>query len=123
MLRGLAALLFFQLLGESLVFLTGVPVPGPVVGLVLLFLVLLALRGRWRETVAAVEAAAGALLGNLGLFFVPAGVGVVALWGVVQDEGGAIAAVLVLSAIFTLAVTVWTFLAARRLLGHKDTAA
>ncbi|MCF6369445.1 CidA/LrgA family protein [Rhizobium halophilum] len=123
MLRGLAALLFFQLLGESLVFVTGLPVPGPVVGLVLLFLSLLALQGSLRETIPAVEAAASALLGNLGLFFVPAGVGVVALWGVVQDEGGAIAAVLVVSAVFTLAVTVWTFVAVRRLLGSKDTAA
>ncbi len=123
MLRGLAALLFFQLLGESLVFLTGLAVPGPVVGLVLLFMALQLLRGRASETVRPVEAAAGALLGNLGLFFVPAGVGVVALGGVVQSEGLAIAVVLVLSAVFTLAVTVWTFIAIRRVLGQKAGAA
>jgi len=123
MLRGLAALLFFQLLGESLVFLTGLPVPGPVVGLVLLFMALQLLRGKASETVAPVEAAAGTLLRNLGLFFVPAGVGVVALGGVVQSEGMAIAIVLVLSAVFTLAVTVWTFIAIRRVLGQKADAA
>lgn len=123
MLRGIAALLFFQLLGESLVFVTKLPVPGPVVGLVLLFAALQFARGRGRETIPSVEAAAGALLGNLGLFFVPAGVGVVALWGVVQSEGVAIAIVLVTSAVLTLAVTVWTFVAVRRLLSQKADAA
>lgn len=119
MLRGIAALLFFQLLGESLVFVTELPVPGPVVGLVLLFAALQFARGRGLDSAPAIEAAAGALLGNLGLFFVPAGVGVVALWDVVQSEGVAIAIVLVTSAVLTLAVTVWTFLAVRRMLGRK----
>ena len=118
MIRGIAVLLLFQLLGESVLFLTGLPVPGPVVGLVLLFL---ALQGGRRLAPAArnpVERAADGLLGNLGLFFVPAGVGVVALWRVVQGQGAAIALVLVLSAVLTLGVTVWTFLLMRSLLGE-----
>jgi putative effector of murein hydrolase LrgA (UPF0299 family) len=36
MIRGIAALLLFQLFGESLVFLTGLNIPGPAFGLVLL---------------------------------------------------------------------------------------
>ncbi|HEX2146454.1 MAG TPA: CidA/LrgA family protein [Pseudorhizobium sp.] len=123
MLRGLAVLLLFQLLGESLVFLARLPVPGPVVGLVLLFLALRFLHGRGGETVPSVEQAGNTLLANLGLFFVPAGVGVVALSGVVQSEGFGIGLVLVLSAVFTLAVTVWTFIAIRRLLGSRGHAA
>src|SRR5690349_8953139 len=119
MIRGIAALLLFQLLGESLVFLTGLPVPGPVVGLVLLFLVLLASRDLGQETQVSVEQVANGLLANLGLLFVPAGVGVVALWSVVRGQGLAIGVVLVLSAVFTLAVTVWTFLLTRRLLGTR----
>lgn len=118
MLRGIAALLLFQLLGESLVFLTKVSVPGPVIGLVLLFFAMQAGKRFANATFAGVEGAANALLANLGLLFVPAGVGVVALWDVVQAQWAAIAVVLVASAVFTLAVTVWTFIAARRLLGQ-----
>jgi len=39
MIKGVALLLLFQLVGESIVFVSGVPLPGPVVGLVLLFAV------------------------------------------------------------------------------------
>ena len=38
MIRGIAVLLLFQLVGESLVFLTGLTVPGPAVGEVLILL-------------------------------------------------------------------------------------
>lgn len=116
MLRGIAALLLFQLIGESIVFLVKLPVPGPVVGLVLLFLFLQMARRKGRSAFPQIEGAAGALLSNLGLLFVPAGVGVVSLWSAVQSQAAAIGVVLVLSAIFTLIVTVWTFIAARRLL-------
>jgi holin-like protein len=119
MLRGIAALLIFQLMGESLVFLTKLPVPGPVIGLVLLFLALQFGRHRGRAPFPQVEGAAGALLSNLGLLFVPAGVGVVSLWGVLQAQLGSIAVVLITSAAFTLAVTVWTFIAARRFFDGK----
>ena len=118
MIRGVAALLLFQLVGESAVFLTGLTIPGPAVGLVLLFVALQGTR-RLRAAHSSVEQAADGLLANLGLLFVPAGVGVVALWGMVEDQGGAIGLMLVLSAIFTLAVTVWTFLLTCRLLGER----
>lgn len=116
MVYGLAALLLFQLLGESLVFLCGLAVPGPVVGLVLL-LVAMRLGHRFApDRLRPVEAAADALLANLGLLFVPAGVGVVALRGLVAAEAPGIAAVLVLSAVFTLTVTMLTFIGVRKLL-------
>jgi putative effector of murein hydrolase LrgA (UPF0299 family) len=120
MIRGIAALLLFQLLGESLVFLTGLNIPGPAIGLVLLFLALKAMRRRGAATRAPIEQAADGLLANLGLLFVPAGVGVVALWGILKNQGETIGLVLFLSAIATLVVTVWTFLLARRLFGGRD---
>ena len=120
MMRGIAALLLFQLAGESLVFLAGLRIPGTAVGMVLLFLALRATRRVGVAARASVEQVADGLLANLGLLFVPAGVGVVALWGMVENQGGAIGLVLVLSAIFTLVVTVWTFLLARRLLSRRD---
>lgn len=120
MIRGIAVLLLFQLLGESLVFLTGLTVPGPAVGLVLLFLGLQATRQLGAAGRASLECAADGLLANLGLLFVPAGVGVVALREMVADQAAAIGLVLVFSAIITLLVTVWTFLLTRRLLGQRD---
>jgi holin-like protein len=75
----LTGLRLCQLVGEAIARTLGLPVPGPVVGMVLLFLALL-VRGRrgCREAPpAALGGVADALLGNLGLLFVPAGVGVV----------------------------------------------
>ena len=36
MIKGIALLLLFQLLGESFIFMSGLPIPGPVVGLSLI---------------------------------------------------------------------------------------
>ena len=55
MLRGLAVLLLFQFVGESLVFLLGVPIPGPVVGLVLLFAALPVLDRLWTRKAANID--------------------------------------------------------------------
>jgi hypothetical protein len=73
MLRGLAVLLLFQLLGEVLSHLLALPVPGPVVGMVLLLLAL-ELRLPQRE---GLRSTASGLLGVLSILFVPAGVGIV----------------------------------------------
>jgi len=71
---GITTLLACQLAGEILVRLLHLPVPGPVLGMVLLFL---ALALRRREAPEELGRTADGLLGNLGLLFVPAGVGVV----------------------------------------------
>ena len=122
MLRGLAVLLLFQLVGESLVFLLGVSIPGPVVGLVLLFAALPVLDRLWRQEAASIDEAAETLLSNLGLFFVPAGVGVVALASILSAQIWALGFVLGLSAIITLMITVWTFILVRKLIsvGHRS---
>ena len=72
MLGGLAIILACQLVGEVLVRLTGVPVPGPVIGMVL-FLGWLALR-RPKEGGSTVRAA-DALVRNLPIMFLPSTVG------------------------------------------------
>jgi putative effector of murein hydrolase LrgA (UPF0299 family) len=80
-LVGLIWLLACQLVGEVVVRLTDAPIPGAVVGMVLLFLVL-----RWRSTPdsAPVTRAGDYLLSHLQLFFVPAGVGVLAYLGALR---------------------------------------
>jgi holin-like protein len=74
MIGALTTLLVCQLAGEVLARTLYLPVPGPVIGMVLLFAALV-LRGR--PVPQGLGATADALLGNLGLLFVPAGVGVV----------------------------------------------
>ncbi len=103
MLRGLAVLLVFQLAGEVLTHLFALPLPGPVVGMVLLLLALeLRLPGR-----DGLHAASGGLLAFLSLLFVPAGVGIVRHAPRLVAESLALMASLVLSTAATLAVTGW----------------
>ena len=70
MIGGMMILLAFQFVGELVDNATGIPVPGPVVGMFLLFLALL-VYGRVPRGLAT---ASSGLLGNLSLLFVPAGV-------------------------------------------------
>lgn len=101
MLAGLTWLLVFQCLGEALVRLVGLPVPGPVMGMLLLFVAL-----RARETIPeALGGAANGLLQHLSLLFVPAGVGVMLHFGRIGQEWLAIAASLVVSTVLAIAVT------------------
>lgn len=101
MLGALTLLLVFQLAGEVLVQLTGLPVPGPVVGMLLLF-VGLAVRGEAPE---ALRATSQQLLSHLSLLFVPAGVGVMLHFARLGKEWLALAVALVASTVITIAVT------------------
>ncbi len=101
MLPALAALLGFQLLGEALALLLHLPIPGPVIGMILLFVFLLA-RPRAVKTV---EPAADTLLKHLSLLFVPAGAGVMTFGAQVGGELPAIVVTLLASAILAIAVT------------------
>jgi holin-like protein len=95
----LATLLVFQLLGEALVLMTGVPMPGPVLGLALLLLTLV-LRP---SVLGAIKPTAQTLLQHLSLLFVPAGVGVMLHLQRLGDEALAIGVALVLSTLVGLA--------------------
>jgi holin-like protein len=101
MLGALTIILCCQLAGEAIVVATGVPVPGPVLGMVLLFAGLVARGGPSAD----LAQAGDALLRNLALLFVPAGVGVVLHLGLLGREGLAISVSLVVSTLSTIAVT------------------
>jgi len=101
MIGALAVLLVFQLIGEILVQASGWPVPGPVIGMVLLFLVL-----RWRGVLpTALRVTAETLLSHLSLLFVPAGVGIIQHGARLADEWLAVSVALVVSTLVTVAVT------------------
>ncbi|WP_404381785.1 CidA/LrgA family protein [Caenispirillum salinarum] len=99
-------LLGCQLLGEVLVRLTDIPVPGPVVGMALLFLGLV-FRGLVLKThlPESVKRTAGGLLQHLSLLFVPAGVGVMVHLPRLADEWMPITAGVVVSTLLTIVVT------------------
>ncbi|MCU0520574.1 MAG: CidA/LrgA family protein [Anaerolineae bacterium] len=104
MVGGLALLLVFQLAGDLIATLTGIPIPGPVIGMLLLFLVLL-VRTRVPE---GLERASSGLLSMLSLLFVPAGTGIVAYLALIRQEWLPIAAALVGSTLLTIGVTAVT---------------
>ena len=111
MIEALSLILICQLAGEVAVLLSGVPVPGPVLGMLLL-LAWLWWRGGVPERVANT---ADTLLGNLSLLFVPAGVGVMVHWQRVQDQWAAIAAALLIGTPLAILVTALTLAGVRRL--------
>jgi holin-like protein len=102
MLRGVAVLLLFQLAGEVIARAAGIPVPGPVAGMVLL-LATLQLRGPGEE----LRVASSGLLSHLSLLFVPAGVGVVLHAPRLAAHWPALALSLVVSTVATIAVSGW----------------
>lgn len=110
-LNGLTILLIYQLIGEMTSRLLHLPIPGPVVGMVLLFITLL-LRNALLETL---ELAANALLSHLALLFVPAGVGVMVHFARIGDQWLPITAALIFSTIITLVATAGIMLLVKRL--------
>ncbi len=119
MIRTIALLLLCQLAGETISRGIGLPVPGPVLGLVLLFLALqISARcyGPSADTVDDTEIGqtANGLLQGLALLFVPAGAGVVQHLGLLGEHGLALLLALVGSTVITLLVTVFVFLAVGR---------
>lgn len=100
-LIGITVLLCYQLVGEVLVLLSGIPVPGPVVGMVLLLITLL-VRG---ESTAALDSASTSLLSHLSLLFVPAGVGAMLHFQRIGSEWLPISVALVVSTLLTLVIT------------------
>ncbi len=103
MLTALTALLVCQLGGEVVARALALPVPGPVLGMVLLFIALV-IRGR---VPVALDQVSGTLLRHLSLLFVPAGVGVIAHLGRIQAEPWALLLALVPGTLVAILVTGW----------------
>ena len=101
MIKGLVSLLLYQGAGEILARGLSSPVPGPVIGLVLLLVSLL-----WRQkTDPDLQLVANGLTAHLGLLFVPAAVGVVSFLPMLKGNMVAILSVLVVSVILAMAST------------------
>ncbi len=101
MLENFTLILFCQLLGELVVTALALPLPGPVVGMLLLFC-LLVIRGFVPDELGKVS---DALLSSLSLLFVPAGVGVMLHFELLGAELIPLSVALVVSTLLTIAVT------------------
>ena len=119
MIGGLIVILMCQLAGEAVARGLGVPIPGPVIGMALLF-ALLVLRDRFtarlpeRARGDTLERTGQGLLAHLSLLFIPAGVGVVQNLGVFAQYGVALGTAIVVSSILALLTTAWVFLLVAR---------
>lgn len=101
MLSSITVLLVCQLAGEVIARLAGLPIPGPVVGMLLLFIGLVIRRGVPEN----LEKTGTTLLSHLSLLFIPAGVGVMVHLKLIAGEWLPILVALVISTALTLAVT------------------
>jgi holin-like protein len=121
-MSGFAVLLAFQLIGEVVSYLFGGVVPGPVIGMALIFIALRAASRRPAfEGVSRSTATTSKLfLGNLGLLFVPAGVGIVKHLDLIAERGAALLATIAVSTAVTLMVTVWCFLLVKRFMKGRN---
>ena len=105
MIGAIALLLVCQLAGEAVHRLTGLPLPGSVIGMVLL-LAWLAFVPRERLTLTQVT---GWLTAHLSIMFVPAAVGVMEEGAILSRYGLGILVAVVVSTLLTLAVTALVF--------------
>jgi holin-like protein len=115
-LTGVTILVIYQLIGEVAALLLRIPVPGPVIGMALLFLTLVLRRG----SAATLDGAAASLLNHLSLLFVPAGVGVLVHFHRIGNEWLPLTVALVLSTLLTLAVTALVMRAMSRLVAGEE---
>jgi putative effector of murein hydrolase LrgA (UPF0299 family) len=127
MIQSLALLLSCQLAGEIVSRGLGLPVPGPVLGLILLF-VLLRLFGPGRGLEGAaldgseIGRTANSLLQALALFFVPAGAGIVQHAGLLGEHGLTLLAAVFGSTVLALVATVGAFRFVKRMTGDGEEA-
>ncbi len=116
MVLPLFALLICQLIGETVTRALGWPLPGPVLGMVLMLAGFAVIPGFLHM----VRPVAQGILGHLTLLFVPAGVGVVAHLDRLGGQVLPILAALVGSTVLAIAAGALTFALVARLTGSRE---
>lgn len=101
MYKGLVIIFGFLFLGEVVVELVNLPIPGNVVGMILLTFALVFKAVRLED----VEREAEFLVKNMSVMFVPPGVGIVLYWGLIKAQALPIFGALILSFFVTIILT------------------
>lgn len=103
MIRQLAILFGCLALGELIIYLTHIPLPSSILGMLLLTLLLKlkVIRLEW------VRGISDFLVANIGFFFVPPGVAIMLYFDIIKAELWPIVTASVVSTVIVLAVTGW----------------
>lgn len=112
-LHALLTILGFTVAGNVLVHAAGLPIPGPVLGMVFLLAMLIIRRGASAE----LERISGLTQRHLSLLFIPAGVGLMTHGPTLHTEGGRLLITLATSTLLTLGITAWVL---ARLMRNKS---
>lgn len=115
---GFGILICYQLIGEGIVFLLHLPIPGAVIGLLLLFITLL-----WKkeQLLTHIQKVANGLLSHLLILFVPSTVGIMVYFHYIAQQWLPILAAVIIGALITIVVTGFTLqFFIRREDTHKD---
>ena len=112
----IAVLLAFLWAGEPVVWLTGVPVPSSIIGMLLLAASLRAGVVKLRH----IETVADFMTHNIALFFIPAGVGLMNTLGIIADQWLPITGAVAGSTVVIIAVTGWVHKLTRRAMSHHN---
>jgi len=103
MLAAISTLLLFQFVGEALAAITHVPIPGPLIGMLLLLAWLMIRGGPSAE----LEGFGRSLLSWLAMLFVPASTGLITGRALLEADWWRIALAIVVSTALGLATTGW----------------
>ena len=103
MIRQLAILFGCLALGELIIWLTGIPLPSSILGMLILTLLLKLkiIRLEWVKTIS------DFLVANIGFFFVPPGVAIMLYFDIIKAEFWPIVISTAISTVIVLAVTGW----------------
>lgn len=115
-LTALTLLLVLQCLGEGIAHFLNLPVPGPVIGMLLLLLAFLV----FPRLADIMETTSWGILQYLSLLFVPAGVGVMVAAPQLKEDVWAILVALVVSTILAISVAALVTNGMMKLLGRKN---
>lgn len=102
-MTGFITLLLFQLLGEAAAFALPIPVPGPVIGMMLLLLWLIAKQEQDSELIRF----SSDFLRHLALLFIPAAVGIMTQFERLAHEWLAILVAVLVSTLVSIIVTAY----------------
>jgi len=116
MIRALTLILLCQLAGETVSRALALPVPGPVLGMALLW----ALMSAFAPLARAVVPVGEGILRHLSLLFVPAGVGVVGHVSQLGTQALGLALAILVSTVLAIIAGALAFVAVARLTGSRD---
>lgn len=110
MIGAFAGIFSCQLLGEIIVRAFGLPLPGPVLGMGLLFVYLLLRTDRGAQKIPApIASVADGLLGHLSILFVPASVGLMRYFDLLAANALTVTLAVTVSTVLAMAATAVTF--------------